>query len=206
MPRLTPVRKRALDEMMKEALFEATVTVLAEHGAEGLTMDRVAVAAGVAKGSLYTYFRSKKDLVEFVHCRLIDPILADLAEIIASDRPALEKLAVHLRRLLEHVTKHARVFNLLLQDDTAHGLLKTSERHSRELGSQLLSDVFRQGIAEGVFRSANPLTLAQVFFGICVGVFNSQPDLERSDARESTYAMILGVFLNGIATERVPIA
>ena len=66
MPRLTAIRKQALDEMMKNALFEASVAVLSEHGAEGMTMDRVALAASMAKGSLYRYFRSKQELLESI--------------------------------------------------------------------------------------------------------------------------------------------
>ncbi len=92
-PRLTAIRKQALDEMMKEALFEATVAVLSEHGVDGMTMDRVALAAGVAKGSLYRYFRSKRDLLEFVYAKMIDPIFQDLDEIVATEQPAIEKLA-----------------------------------------------------------------------------------------------------------------
>ena len=56
MPKLTAIRKQALDEMMREAIFQAAKAVLAKHGVDGMTMDRVAVEADVAKGSLYHYF------------------------------------------------------------------------------------------------------------------------------------------------------
>ena len=49
MPKLTAIRKQALDDIMKEAIFEATVAVLGQHGVEGMTMDRVATAAGVRR-------------------------------------------------------------------------------------------------------------------------------------------------------------
>ena len=202
MPRLTAIRKRALDEMMKEALFDATVAVLGEHGVEGTTMDRVALAAGVAKGSLYHYFRSKRDLLEFVYAKTINPIFEDLVETVKGDQPAVEKLATHLRRMLEHFAKHAKVFKLLLQDDTAQGLLQSSQRTAREAGSQRLADIIRQGIAEGVFRPADPLVLANIYFGLCKGVFDGQPDLEERDEREHVHRLILGTFLNGIATEK----
>ena len=184
MPRLTAIRKRALDEMMKEAIFEATVAVLGEHGVEGMTMDRVASAAGVAKGSLYHYFRSKKDLLEFVYAKTIDPIFQDLdrdrGDGAAGDREAGDAL----RKMLEHVAKHAQVFKLLFEDDTAHGLLQSSQRSTREAGSQRLAEIFRQGIAEGVFRPADPLVLANMYLGLCRGVFDSQPELEERDQRE----------------------
>jgi AcrR family transcriptional regulator len=201
-PRLTAIRKQALDEMMKEALFEATVAVLGEQGVEGITMDRVALTAGVAKGSLYRYFHSKKDLLEFVYAKTIDPIFEDLVETVATEHPAIEKLATHLRRMLEHFAKHAKVFKLLFEDDTAQGLLQSSQRSTREAGSQRLADIIRQGIAEGVFRSADPLVLANMYLGLCRGAFDSQLDLESLDQRENVHGLILGTFLNGIAAEK----
>lgn len=203
MPRLTAIRKQALDEMMKEAIFEATVVVLSEHGVEGMTMDRVALAANVAKGSVYNYFRSKKDLLQFVYTKTIEPVFEDLKEAVAMDRPAVEKLSTHVRQILEHVAKHAEIFKLLFRDDTAHGLLQSSERNTREVGCRLLAEIFRQGIAEGGFRPGDPLMLARMFLGLCTGVFDGHPELERLDVREEIQRLIMSTFLNGIAaTER----
>jgi AcrR family transcriptional regulator len=201
-PRLTAIRKQALDGMMKEALFEATVAVLSEHGVDGMTMDRVAAAAGVAKGSLYRYFRGKRDLLEFVHAKIIDPIFEDLQRINATEQPAIEKLAEHLRTLVEHVAKHARVFKLLFEDDTAHGLLQSSERSCHEAASHELAGFFRQGIAEGVFCPGDPLMLAHMYLGLCRGLLGNKPDLEGRDQRENIHRLIMETFLNGIATEK----
>lgn len=202
MPRLTAVRKQALDQMMKQAIFEAAVAVLTEHGVEGLTMDRVALAANMAKGSLYRYFSSKKDLVEFVYANVIDPIHQHLRGIVATEQPAIEKLATHLYKVLEHVAKHVRVFKLLFHDDMAQGLLRSSQRRIHEAGCQLLAEVFRQGVSEGVFRPADPLVLARIFFGVCMGVFDGQPELQGCDQRETVHRLIMGTFLHGVATER----
>lgn len=202
MPRLTEIRKRALDEMMKESLFEATVAVLGEHGVDGMTMERVAMAAGMAKGSVYNYFGSKRDLLEFVYAKIIDPIFQKLVETVASDRPAREKLAKHLRDLLDHVAKQSQVFKLLFEDDSAHGLLQSTERRTREAACQQLAEVFRQGVTEGVFRPSDPLVLARQFFGVCAGTFDSRPELAEPDQRESVFRLIMDTFLNGIATDK----
>jgi TetR/AcrR family transcriptional regulator len=198
-PKLTAIRKRALDEMMKEALFEATVTVLSDRGVEGMTMDRVALAAGVAKGSVYNYFGSKKGLLEFVYSKMIDPVFEDLTGRKTAKQPAIEKLTSHLRMLLEHIAKHSRVFRLLFEDDTAHGLLQSTERSTLEAGCQHLACIFSQGISEGVFRPADPLVLARMFFGICRGVLDGQPDLQDGNQRDAICELILGSFFNGIA-------
>jgi AcrR family transcriptional regulator len=202
MPKLTAIRKQALDEVMKKALFEATVAVLSEHGVDGMTMDRIASVAGVAKGSLYHYFSSKRDLLEFVYAKTIDPVFQDLEQMVAAAQPAIDKLAGHLRTLLEHVAKHVRIFKLLFEDDAAHGLLQSSERYHRKAVCQRMAEIFRQGIAEGVFRPEDPLMLASMYLGLCKGVFESQPELEGLDQRENVHRLILGTFLNGIATEK----
>lgn len=202
MPKLTAIRKQALDEMMKEAMFQAAVAVLAERGVEGMTMDRVAAAAGVAKGSLYKYFTSKKTLLEFVYARTIGPLLDTLDGIVAAEGPAIEKLATHLREVLEHVGAHTKVFKLLFEDDTAYSLLQSTERRTHEVASQRLAEIFRQGISEGVFRPAEPLVLARMFLGLCRGVFDSQPELGVREHREHAHDLILRTFLRGAATDR----
>lgn len=202
MPRLTALRKQALDEMMKEALFEAAVAVLSEHGVEGMTMDRVATAAGVAKGSLYRYFCSKRDLLEFVYTKLIDPVFRNLEALAASSKPAIEKLEGDLQVLLEHVAKHAQVHRLLFEDEVAHGLLQSTERRTLEAASERLAGVFRQGMEEGVFRAGDPLLLANMYLGLCRGILQTRPNLERPEQRDDVQRLVLNTFLNGIATEK----
>lgn len=202
MPKLTAIRKRALDEIMKESLFEATVSVLSEHGVDGLTMDRVAGAAGVAKASLYRYFCGKRELLQFVYSRMVDPIFQDLEQMAASVQPAIEKLSGQLLALLEHVATHAQVHKLLFEDEAAHALLQSSELRTIEVASQRLAEVFRQGIEEGVFRAGDPLMLARMYLALCKGVLQSQPELGGRDQRESVHRLILSTFLEGIATEK----
>lgn len=204
MPKITAIRKKALNEMMREAIFEAVVAVLAEHGVEGLTMDRVAAAANIAKGSLYHYFSGKKALLEFVFAKMTDPIFHNLEKIVATEKPAIEKLATHLDNLMEHVAKNSQVFKLLFNNDAAQGLLQSSQRRSREFGSRRLAEVFRQGIKEDNFRREDPFLLTHMFLGLCRGVFDTQPELAEPEQRERVRDLILGTFLSGIATGQYP--
>jgi AcrR family transcriptional regulator len=202
-PKLSAIRKQALDELVKEALFEAALAVLTEHGIDGMTMDRVASAASVAKGSLYRYFSGKRDLLEFIYTKTVDPLFENVTELVASEQPAVEKLAAHLRMFLEHIANHAHVFRLLFDDDTVRGLLHSSERCCREAAIEQMAEIFRQGVAEGVFGIAEPLLLANMFVGLCRGSLDSKPGLETAEQRERVHRMIMGAFLNGVATDKV---
>jgi AcrR family transcriptional regulator len=56
-------RERADAARNRRAILEATATLLAEHGADALTMDRVAAAAGVGKGTIFHRFGNRAGLL-----------------------------------------------------------------------------------------------------------------------------------------------
>ena len=87
--RLSKARKEFVTAMMKDTIFEAAGSVLEEHGVNGITMDRVAATAGLAKGSLYNYFQDKDKLVRFLYAQLVEPFYQVIEEIADGDLPAL---------------------------------------------------------------------------------------------------------------------
>lgn len=63
-PPMTPAQPgRKRDQSLDSALLDATLDVLAEVGAAGLTMDAVAERAGSGKAALYRRWSSKSDLI-----------------------------------------------------------------------------------------------------------------------------------------------
>jgi AcrR family transcriptional regulator len=57
-----------------EAVLEAVRLVLRRHGAEAITTNRVAEAAGVSIGSLYQYFPDKQAIFMALHDRHVDGV------------------------------------------------------------------------------------------------------------------------------------
>lgn len=55
-------KKDVLQEFRTAEILEAARAVFALKGFEGATIDAIALAAGVAKGTVYLYFDSKQDL------------------------------------------------------------------------------------------------------------------------------------------------
>ncbi len=64
-PGRTPAtRGSARSEATKLRLFGAAMELIGQRGADGVTVDEIAAAAGVAKGTVYYNFGSKNELVE----------------------------------------------------------------------------------------------------------------------------------------------
>ncbi len=56
-------KERADAARNRQAILAATAALLAEHGADALTMDRVAAAAGVGKGTIFHRFGNRAGLL-----------------------------------------------------------------------------------------------------------------------------------------------
>ncbi len=91
-----------LKEAQRQRIIAAADRLLARQGFRGTTMEDVATAAGIGKGTTYLYFRSKQELALAVVDAHIAGTFARLREIAASELPArqrLERMAV--ARVLE---------------------------------------------------------------------------------------------------------
>src|SRR5258708_16501064 len=73
-PRMAP-------EARREAILKAALSVFAAHGFEAARLEDVAARAGVAKGTLYLYFRDKEALFEALVRSAVSPLLEHMDRI-----------------------------------------------------------------------------------------------------------------------------
>src|SRR4051794_30538508 len=69
-PRTKPPAQRRTE------LLDAAEALIAQAGADKLTVDAITTRAGVAKGTYYVYFSTKDDVLQALRDRLADEILA----------------------------------------------------------------------------------------------------------------------------------
>ncbi len=198
MPRLTERRKAAVDAAMRDGLFEAAVAVISQYGSAGLTMDRLAIAARVAKGSVYNYFRSKRGLLQFVYQKAYEPINVQMHEIAASSQTARGKLEAMARMYFEHVNQDRQLFDFLLNDASVRGLLKTEQDSLREQVIAVLTEILEQGVAAQEFRPLDAIRVAEMILGAIRQL--AECELAGSEPRsaEEIVGALAPVFLEGI--------
>src|SRR5215475_13222735 len=85
---------RPLSENRRAALLDAATKIFAEHGLSAPT-SLISKTAGVSEGSLFTYFKTKDELIN----ALYREIRLDLASAVISDFPR----RAGIRERLEHV-------------------------------------------------------------------------------------------------------
>jgi AcrR family transcriptional regulator len=95
-----PFKKQQF-EAREEAILDAVNHLLSEKGFDLMTMDDVADAVGVAKGSLYKHFSSKERLAAAAMSRLLSQTL-DVLDGFPADWSAGRRLEELLRWTLQH--------------------------------------------------------------------------------------------------------
>ena len=198
MTKLAERRKELLDSMMREAVYDGAVAVLTKHGLNGMTMDRVAAAAGMAKGSLYNHFRGKQELLEFVRDRVVAPMLETVEEILRSRGRASDKLASMCRFWREYLMKHQAVFEFLINDVTARRLLSDSEQTTRASGIRQVAAMIEQGIEEGEFRPVDATAVAEMLVSASIGMVEQEFAAGAMRPVDKAVDALMGVFLHGL--------
>lgn len=198
-PSLSEKCRELAASAMKDGISQAALEVLKQHGYEGLTMDRVAEVAGIAKGSLYHYFRNKQELVTYLFEQIIEPAIQAGEEIFQQVAPAVKKLEAMVRMWFDYFSQHRALFDFLFRDPAVRELCLTSRRTKNGLAIDRFSAILRQGISEGVFRPVDVTYAAEMVIGSLQFVIERQLETGESDPIEDSVRRLMDIVLHGIA-------
>jgi len=139
----------------RERVLTAATDLFAERGFHRTEMDEIARRAGISKGSLYNYFKSKDEL--FLHiCNLgIHGFRQSVWREIPSDGDIYRQVEELFRREVPLILEHPQNFQIYL-NLASSGMKRFADRYTRkgeEFGAQRLKALLRQGIARGIVRS-----------------------------------------------------
>ncbi len=150
-----PRRARRKDARPGE-LIEAALDVFAERGFAGARLEDIAQRAGVTKGTVYLYFRSKEELFEAaVRQTLVSSIATGLATLREFEGPTPELLRLVLTRWWHGVvrTKAAALGKIMCAEARNFPeLARFFYDNVIEPGRRLQSRILERGIARGEFR------------------------------------------------------
>ena len=99
----------------RQRILDAALEGLAEHGYEGMSLQRVADRVGLHKSSLFHHFKSKEDLAREVYRGLAERLLKRIEPLLAEDPPRLESLIAALDATVEHFAAEPAAARLLMR-------------------------------------------------------------------------------------------
>ena len=149
-----PVAERRVrqPEIRPDQILDAAERVLLTRGDGVMTMDAVAVEAGVGKGTVYHYYGAKADVLAALRARWVGRTVAEAAAAAAARRPrsALQRIERFLAALLDVTVRDGALIWILFH------VTATEEEDELAGVYTYLLDVVRSGVASGEFDLADP--------------------------------------------------
>ena len=199
-PRTT--KKELVTAFRTGEILAAARGVMAQKGLDSLTMDDIAQAAGVAKGTLYLYFQSKDELIQALLTQVGEAMARDLEAIVATPDPPPDKLRRVVALLLQYVEQERELFPAYLRElvrskSSRESISPFLHKHEeRTLG--LITDMFTEGMVSKHFINVNPRLLAYLLKGMGRAVGYFQMTGKQEDAIQGALPVILKIMFSGI--------
>jgi AcrR family transcriptional regulator len=146
----------------RKEIIEVARKLFLDFGYEKTTMNEVISTLGVAKGTVYHYFKSKEDLLDAV----VENMSDEYVEIVKN------RMVNNKKSAIERFYKLVKASNIT--DKTKETINKLHQfgnigLHVRLLAlcvkkiAPLYAEIIQQGCKEGVFKTDHPLETAEIF-------------------------------------------
>jgi TetR/AcrR family transcriptional regulator, cholesterol catabolism regulator len=132
-------------------VLEAAANIFYERGYASATVQDVADALGVLKGSLYYYIDSKEDLLYRLMVEIHDGVDAVLEEVNSAEGlSAIEQLDLYVRRTVQYNARNLEKISVYYHDiDQLSGARRTEILARRRTHENHVTKLIRQAQADG---------------------------------------------------------
>ncbi|WHX48568.1 TetR/AcrR family transcriptional regulator [Paenibacillus woosongensis] len=191
-------------------IIQAAVEVFAEKGYAASSTSEIAQKAGVAEGTIFRHYKTKKDLllsiVSPMMSRLIAPFVwNDFKEVLESDYPTIEDFLYALAvNRLNFARKHIKLIKILLQEIPFQPMLQ--EEFKKHIGNKVFhrfAEIVEHFKSKGqIIEMPAPSLLrfsASAMIGLFISrfvIFPDQPWDEDKEIRDT-----IQLILNGISAK-----
>lgn len=185
----------------RDLILDTMLELLTEKKGECCSVSDIAKKAGIAKGGMYYYFKSKEEVFDALVERTYQDIIYHCQKIASSNEGnALEKL----KRLYTYYQSTVISSNL---DNYLH-IPQNSSIHQKSLAkiltslSPVIAQIIEQGNEEKIFNCSHPLELSETILSVfCFlfdpGIFNWTPEqIERK------LVVLVSLFENGLGAPK----
>ena len=152
--------------MQREEILAAAAQIFRDKGYHATSMQDIAEAVHLQKGSLYHHIRSKEEILASLLDRALDLLILSMQEVMASPLSVEEKLRSAMRMYADNIAVHSDLAAvLLLEYRNLSPRLRARHMGRRDRFEALWRELLRQGMQQGVFRTSDEKLVALAILG-----------------------------------------
>lgn len=154
MPRIRAESITEHKEMTRQALLDSARHQIGVVGSVDISLGDVAGIAGVGRTTFYEYFTDRDDVVASLVEAELPLVLEEMIASVSKDLPVAERLGELALLMVEFVAADP-VLGVILHKEVGRMSPDAQERiaASHVALSKEMTDLYRQGVEEGVFRA-----------------------------------------------------
>lgn len=201
---MSPSKEAVVQEFRIRSIQEAAMRVIARKGMSAATMADIANEAGIAKGTIYLYFRDRDALVTKTFETAIGELHARIDEALAIDRPIHEKIRAMMSAQIRYFNDNAEFFRLYMSLRMPEGNAAQQRRQKRQCAPQYLArvnafaDILKRGMSRGEVRKADPRRLALFLIEGSIAITFERLHEDAPPPEEQDIDLIVSTILDGI--------
>ena len=168
MSRIKKPRDEELFEKRKNQILEAAILVFSKKGFEGSTTKEIAKKAKVSEGTIFRYFKTKKEILIHMLNILVERTLFDFVEQIESGSESEEVIKGLLKHHYRFMANNQDLIKILIFEVQFHKELK--EKFYNDVLNQIIG--FTTNIIAEIKSDSDvpPRTIAETMIGIFIGL------------------------------------
>lgn len=158
---------RPLDPIKENAIIQAVFTIAGTYGLAGITTARISKEAGIGLGSLYTYFKTKEELIQEAYFRVEHVLTQKMYEGFDSTAPIKISLRSIYFNTLKYRLKHYNETIFIDQYIQSNYVQLNLEKQLRDFEFQHkpLYNLIEKGQKEGILVGLPSFTLINFING-----------------------------------------
>ena len=153
--------------MTRKEILKAAAQIFQEKGYHASSMQDIAEAVELKKGSLYHHVKSKQEILLALLDEALEMIIDQLEQINSQDLSPDLKLRQAMRSYLTFLADNRSISSvLLLEYRSLEPELKELHIPRRDQVERIWQEIIAEGISLGIFQTAHPALITKALVGV----------------------------------------
>ena len=186
-----------------EKIIKAAKELFLENGYHETSMSAIAQTADLGKGTLYWHFDSKDELFQSIVTKEAKKVLKKFEKLTEKDLAADEILKRFIKIRLENIDENKKTTQMFMDGENfINEELKNTMIEIFRSFINIVENIIKQGVNEGIFYTSDPEKSASAFIGMINGIcstiiFTNKRDIDIEENTEFLYQL----FLKGLQSQ-----
>ena len=196
-------KRRVLTQMRQRQILDVAAEVFSKKGFARTQVDEIANLAGLGKGTVYRYFKDKKNLFLSVADKGIENLKDLVLEAMAKEKEPLDKIKKAIEAYLKFFEDNSCLIGILIHEQSEFQKRiqkRYFDRYYEHINK--MEEVFRKGIAKGQIKKID----VRGAIGILTNMLNGLVYMWQIEGRKypiiEKLPMFVKIYFTGIVKDK----